>query len=285
MNFPRHWAKAAADKFECWRWSDVGAEDARAQAETAVRAIAERARNSGLPPDHYGYPDRPLREEVLREFRNGAGELTAAITRNAPGCQVLNTARAMFVDVDFEENPFRAASNVDFFGALKRLFSPAAPKKDANNTIDRAMAAARVWNGAHRGWGWRVYRTKAGVRLLATHDVFEPDSPLTAQVFQTLGADPLYRRLCAAQKSFRARLTPKPWRCGLQPLRVRWPWASRNHEAQFAEWERQYTGTTQNFATCALVEALGNAEIHPEIQPLVAIHDEITRVGQPKELA
>ncbi|HEU0010117.1 MAG TPA: hypothetical protein VFT34_09915 [Verrucomicrobiae bacterium] len=284
MNFPRHWAKAAADKFECWRWSDVSAADARAQAETAVRAIAERARLSGRPTDRYGYPDRPLREEVLREFRNGAGELTAAITRNAPGCQVLNTARAMFVDVDFEENPFRASSSFDLFGALKRLFAPAAPKKETN-VLDRVMAAARVWNGAHRGWGWRVYRTKAGVRLLATHDVFEPDSPLTAQVFEALGADPLYRRLCAAQKSFRARLTPKPWRCGMEPLRVRWPWASQKHEARFAEWERKYAGTTQNFATCAFVEGLGNAEVHPEIQRLVEVHDQMTRIDQPKELA
>ena len=73
MNFPRHWAKAAANRFQCWRWSDVSVEDARTKAETAVRALAERFKTTEQLPaqDHYGYPDRPMREEVLREFRNG----------------------------------------------------------------------------------------------------------------------------------------------------------------------------------------------------------------------
>ncbi len=51
MNFPRHWAKAAADKFECWRWSDVSADDARAQAETAVLAFVEGLGNAEVHPE------------------------------------------------------------------------------------------------------------------------------------------------------------------------------------------------------------------------------------------
>lgn len=280
MNFPRHWAKAAADKFECWRWSDVSAEDARAQAETAVRAVAERARNSGRPPDRYGYPDRPLREEVLREFRNGAGELTAAITRNAPGCQVLNTARAMFVDIDFPE-----PKPLGLIASLKRWFAPAPTKKTGSDDPEAsALAKAEAWARAHRGWGWRAYRTKAGLRLLATHDSFEPKSLFVEGVFAALSADPLYRRLCQAQESFRARLTPKPWRCGLEDLSVRWPWADARREA-FLKWEEKYQQVSAGFATCRLVAEIGEKQIHPELQPLIEVHDQMTRIDQPMELA
>ena len=284
MKFPRHWAKAAAESFECWRWSDVSAEEARVQAETAVRAIAERARNSGGLPDRYdpyGYPDRPLREELLRQFRNGAGELTAAITRNASGCQVLNTARAMFVDVDFPE-----PKPAGLLASLKRLFAPAPPQKSvAEDQAAGTLAKARAWVKAHPGWCWRAYRTRAGLRLLATHALFEPKSPLVEEVFEALGSDALYRRLCKAQESFRARLTPKPWRCGIEPLRVRWPWADSRREAIFKQWEEQYRHVSAGFATCRLVAEIGEKQIRPELQSLVEVHDQLTRIDQPKELA
>ncbi|HET9405540.1 MAG TPA: hypothetical protein VFO57_13265 [Burkholderiales bacterium] len=280
MHFPKNWAKAAADKFECWRWSDVSAEDARAQAETVVRAIAERARSSGQLPDRYGYPDRPLREEVLREFRNDAGELTAAITRNAPGCQVLNTARAMFVDVDFPEPTL-----LGMFASVKRWFTPTPANQPGPESHEAtALIKARSWANAHRGWSWRAYRTRAGLRLLATHELFEPKSQVVEEVFEALGADPLYRRLCQAQESFRARLTPKPWRCGLEDLWVRWPWTDVRREV-FLKWDAKYREVSAGFATCRLVAEIGAKQVHPEIQPLIAIHDEMTGVGHSKELA
>jgi hypothetical protein len=76
------------------------------------------------------------------------------------------------------------------------------------------MTKIENWSRNHPEWGWRIYRTRAGLRLLATQGLVEADSDVADGVFEALGADPLYRKLCKTQKCFRARLTPKPWRCG-----------------------------------------------------------------------
>ena len=214
MNFPPYWARGKSGDFLCWRWSANSLAEAQSLAEQAARQLADRFRAGDFPERHGYYPDRPMREPVLREFKNGTGELAAVITRNSYGCQVLNTKRAMFVDIDLPE------PKPD--GLLKRLFGgPKIPSPDPAQT--KAIAKADAWATAHPGWGWRIYRTRAGLRLLATHDIFEADGPIAQAVFESLGADPLYRKLCQAQKCFRARLTPKPWRCGVnaKPARVR----------------------------------------------------------------
>ena len=56
---------------------------------------------------------------------------------------------------------------------------------------------------------------------------------------KALGADPAFLHLCRIQGSFRARLTPKPWRCGQANPPGSFP---REPEAQaaFAEWLAQY---------------------------------------------
>jgi len=277
MNFPKFWAKASNDALTCWRWSNASLHEAQQLAEEAVRQLADRVRVSGWPTQRYGYSDRPLREPVLREFTNADGSLAAAVTRNAYGCHVLNTARALFVDIDLPE-PKPSG------GLLKKLFGKPEP---ANAPSPEAAALARIesWTRARPGWGWRVYRTRAGLRLLATHDGFDPEAPETDAVFDQLGADPLYRRLCRAQKCFRARLTPKPWRCGLRPPDARWPWVDTKAEARFASWENRYREASRDNATCALVKTLGNAQIHPSLQPLLALHDEVTRVGATLPLA
>ena len=110
-------------------------------------------------------------------------------------------------------------------------------------------------------------------------------SGIVEEVFETLGADPLYRRLCRAQESFRARLTPKPWRCGIRTSDVQWPWLDARAEARFVKWEEEYQRVCGRFSTCRLVKILGHPEVHPELQPLVAAHDETTRIHHPFELA
>ena len=83
-------------------------------------------------------------------------------------------------------------------------------------TQDSAIAKVENWTRNNPDWGWRIYRTRAGLRLLATHALFDPEAAASDGVFDALGADPLYRQLCKTQKCYRARLTPKPWRCGIR---------------------------------------------------------------------
>ena len=249
--------------------------EAQTLANHAAEKLAECFAKGQLPRDKYGYPDRPLREPVLREYPGANGELAAAITRNSYGCHVLNAASLMFVDVDIpEQRPP---------GFIARLFGAKAPASSAAE--DLAIGAAKSWVQGNAGWGWRVYRTRAGLRLVATHAPIDPESETTNRVFGALGADPLYRRLCGTQKCFRARLTPKPWRCGAEKPPVRWPWANAGEESRFMEWEKRYLATCTAWATCEFLTALGNSRHHPEIEPLIKAHDEATRAESKLQLA
>lgn len=200
----------------------------------AAQRIAERIRQGDIPQRQKSYyPGRPFREPVLREVRNAGGELAGVITRSSYGCQVLNTARVMFVHVDLPE---RRPSG----GLLKRLFGKPELKPPEGNQ-NNVIAKAEMWTRRNPDWGWRIYRTRAGLRLLATHAVFDPEAAISDGVFDALGADPLYRPLCKAQKCFRARLTPKPWRCGIHDKPERWPWLADKAEKRFQLGRRSIT--------------------------------------------
>ena len=220
----------------------------------------------------YGYPDRPMREEVLRAFRDADGKLKAAVSRNSYGCLVLNTAAALFVDIDSPES-----KESSFLAGLFGFRRP--DKKGKPETFEVTVRdAIRRWLNGHKEWGWRAYQTRAGIRLLATHQPVTPEDPATRDAFQHFGADPLYQKLCANQKCFRARLTPKPWRCGVDKPRIRWPWRDAAAEAAFHNWERSYQAAAAKHATCRLLGQFGNPTVHAELHELVEFHDQATRI-------
>jgi hypothetical protein len=278
MNFPQFWARGTSGDFLVWRWSVKSMAEAQSLADEAARQLAARFRAGNFPPKHGGYyPDRPFREQILREIKNGSGETTAVITRNSYGCLVLNTARVMFVDIDLPE-PKQPG------GFLKRLFGkPAiAPPTNPQN---EALMRIENWTRNNSEWGWRIYRTRSGFRLLATQGLVDANSDTANNVFEALGADPLYRKLCNSQKCFRARLTPKPWRCGLRSKPERWPWLDAKREERFKKWDKQYLSCAADWATCEFVRQIGNPVIHPEVQIILQLHDEPTRAESKLQLA
>jgi hypothetical protein len=121
--------------------------------------------------------------------------------------------------------------------------------------------------------------------LLATHGLVEAGSDVADGVFEALGADPLYRKLCKTQKCFRARLTPKPWRCGIRSKPERWPWLDAKREKLFQKWEAQYQSFAANWATCELIRQIGNSPVHPEVQSILKLHDGPTRAESKLQLA
>jgi len=255
MHFAKFWALGNSGNFRCWRASDVSEADAKARADADAASIAERIRAGARWG--YGYPDRPVREEVLERSPGADGELAWAVTRNAYGCDVLNTSRTVFVDVDHD-----------------------GPR------LQRHLDDAQRWTDAHPGWSFRAYKTKAGLRLLATHALVAPDDPLVVKdLFPALGTDPLYARLCKAQGSYRARLTPKPWRCGMLALEVRWPWKDAGAQDRYRDWQQRYQQAASRYATCELVAEFGPRSVAPEIAPVLALHDRATRVGSGLPLA
>ena len=278
MNFPQFWARGSSGGFFVWRWSLRSIAEAQSLADQAAQQLADRFRAGDYPPKHGGYyPDRPFREQLLQEIKDEAGETSALITRNSYGCLVLNTARVMFVDIDLP-GPKKSGG---FFARLlgKREIAPLPDPQSG------AMARIENWTRSNFDWGWRIYRTRLGLRLLATQGLVEANADMANRVFDAMGADPLYRKLCCSQNCFRARLTPKPWRCGLYKKPGRWPWLEAKQEKRFQRWEAEYRQRSANWATCEFVRQIGNQVIHPEVQRIVKLHDEQTRAGSKLQLA
>jgi len=279
MHFPRFWSSAGSGTCVAWGWSDESAAAAHAHAESRLQRIRALLGNGRERLQRgYGYPDRPMREPVVRDFRDASGQLAAAVTRNGYGSLVLNTAGLMFVDVDDTE-PAPTGGSV-----LSRLFGGG--KKPAPPPLEtRVRQSIESWIKSRPDWGWRLYRTRAGFRLVAAHAPVAPESADTQSAFDAFGADKLYRALCKSQACFRARLTPKPWRCGSRNPHHRWPFADAGVEAAFQEWQRDYLAKAAAFATCELLGSFGNPSLHPALRELVEFHDATSRATSKLPLA
>ena len=288
MKIPRYWVKEAVQvagpgaeprSIACWGWSDSGIEEARAVARERVARVAARM-DAGGDRQVYLYGDNPLREEVLREVAGADGQPEAIITRNGYGCQVLNAARVMFVDVDLPA-PGLLERWMRAFARLRSRGS--APDHDRCQAAAVAKLETLLARDARAGA--RVYRTAGGLRYLFTAGLADPIAAGTGQLMAMLGADPLYMRLCRVQECFRARLTPKPWRCGVHAPGVSYPWANAAAEARFRQWERGYATAATGFATCRFLRAIGSPDTHPEVRPIIELHDAACRAESDLPLA
>lgn len=281
MKVPRYWAKGISPAsgrsgrpmaVSCWRWSDLSLQDAQRNADVRAMELA-RLFETGRPLDRYGYGEQPLREEIVQILQADA----AIVTRNLYGALVLNTSGAMFIDLDFAPggNAPRAG------GLLSRLLG----KPAAAGPEKRALEHVREWGGRRSDLGLRVYRTNAGLRCMVTNRNFEPSGPETLELLRDIGSDPLYVRLCQAQACFRARLTPKPWRCGARNPPSRYPWTSAESESRFRRWQSDYERLSLGYCVCRFVEQAGRGEVHPEIQPILALHDQVACARPDRPLA
>jgi hypothetical protein len=276
MNIPPFWSRVKRHGVTATGWSFTSAAEAEKHAGENCIKIAHQLEAGGFDArgKHY-YADHPVREPIIREFRDADGKPAAVVTRNGYGCCVLNAARLLFVDVDSPEAS--AASPLTKF--VGRLFGRSAPPPSDPGAVEaEALANAEASARRHAPWLWRVYRTKAGLRFLAAHAAFDLDSSVVRKVFDALGADPLYRNLCTLQKCFRARLTPKPWRCGYTAAQMAWPFLDADAEARFKKWETGYADRCRGFRTCELLTTIGSASPSPALRELIAFHDETTQV-------
>lgn len=208
MHIPSTWVRATGKHpslpgapVTVWGWGD-DASGARTEADGKLKRLLERLRNGEPFPDKYAYGERPLREETLHVIPGAdAAEPAAMLTRNAYGAQVLNTACMLFLDIDVP-----ALSLGD---RLRRLFGG---KTRAQAMLERAREQLRA-----QGATFRLYETARGYRVMAIDREYDPAGTDTQRLMVATGTDPAFAQLCRAQKSFRARLTPKPWRCRMSP--------------------------------------------------------------------
>jgi hypothetical protein len=277
MKLYRYWAGASADGDEsdgpyyCYAGSDVSRDDAMRAAVEKSKRVAAIFESPDLEefPGKYAYGERPLREEVVQRFEND-GRLAAAVTRNSYGSLVLNAVAVLFADIDYP-----ASSPVSLGGLIGKLFGKKSPSP--KNSPDEEIIARVEQVARDRGdFGVRLYRTAAGFRVLATSRTFDPTSEATISLLNAFGSDPLYVRMCRGQECFRARLTPKHWRCGADSPPSRFPWRSEDEELEYRRWETDYHKSAHDFTTCELVGEFGPRQVHPAVADVLEIHDHLS---------
>ena len=317
MIIPQFWAEGRAQAHHAGRsftvrrfgWSDASLAEAQANADARAAEALERVlsgenlRRRELKVPYNGADGLPIREEIVARYGD------TVITRNSYGARCLNTPNALFADIDYSLVPPYPLACLTFlvlpalaigagwlasswclgivlvFVALAVAWPIASLQYQAVQKLKGgAETAARDriarFLEDHSDWSVRVYRTPAGLRLLATHRPFDPIEPAVSDFFAAIGADVQYVRMCRNQQCFRARVSPKPWRIGIdhhiRPRPGVWP-VRPERLPQRQAWIDAYEQAATGFAACEFVEALGSGITHPELASVVRLHDELSR--------
>jgi hypothetical protein len=272
MKFYRYWAlesaKATVDgrdrNISCHGGSNESLDDAKRNA----KRIAERTASAvagGSPREAYSYIENGFREEIVDEITSDGVQL-AVTTRNGYGSLVLNCATVLFADVDYPATSFLS-------GLKKRWFGRGVSNDD--EIIGRVHRLVE----SKPGLGLKLYRTANGFRCLVTSQTFDPKSSEATAILEALGSDPLYIKLCRAQECFRARLTPKHWRCDFPAPPKRIPWLTTEQERTYRDWEAGYLKAISGYSTCAFVGDFGSVTPEPFIQEIVDLHEMLSCQG------
>ncbi len=277
MKIPPFWThgqytdpnQPAAEPWLAYGWSFESMEDAATHAQERARNLYHRHLNDEILQHGYGYLDgRPMREEIVQavEVPAGATHEQALITRNRYGSLVLNTNCVLFVDVDVPETPSEG-----LLGKLSGWFG-----KRKKPEIDPRLATFNQiadWRDQHPQWPFRLYGTFAGYRLLFTGKQFAPCSQEVKTIFHELGADPLYAHLTEQQECFRARLSPKPWRCHISGPPHTYPFLTEQHAHRYRDWERLYHKRAEGYRTCDLIDGYSPEAQDSIIARIIEEHD------------
>ncbi len=303
-------------------WSETSAADAEQMArQRAAQALADLQQGKRVAPREqklpYGGDGMPIREQVLARD----GDLV--VTRCSYGARCLNQPDVLFADIDLAprlgepaERAFGlllrllpvvgiAAAVLLFathawFGCSGLLFAVAAPilVHHARGRLRRRPAAiARnetralerveaVVASVPRG-RFALYRTPAGLRLLALHATFQPGASATQTLLRDLGTDPAFAQMCELQACFRARVSGKPWRMQVRHIRPNpgiWP-VHQDRRALRDAWIADYEAVAPRFAACRHLHDLGTGPIDPRCAQVQRLHDELSRARTDLPLA
>lgn len=325
MIVPDFWAEARAQHRSKNRqitvrrfgWSNESLADAERMAQERVnealsRLIAgESLRRSERRVPYNGADGIPIREEVIERIGD------TVITRNSYGALCLNTPNVLFGDIDFRKDPslisllfltLVAASIGVAAGmttlswligvvvavvgivlvypvgvAFRRIFQQLSGGEE-----DGVRKRLNKFVDQNRDWHLRLYRTPAGIRVLVMHKTFEPRSPEVEEFFRQIRADKMYVRMCRNQNCFRARVSPKPWRIGMESSirlsRRVWPIDDEQLPARL-EWVSEYEKLSSAFAACCYIDSLGSSHIAIEARDVQELHDHLCHATSGRTLA
>jgi hypothetical protein len=212
-------------------------------------------------------------EEVIERIFLG-DEPLATITRSAIGSLILACPNVMFADIDLFD---RLPESARFSFPVKRIVDIVHESKTMKEKRQSdLLVRIRQISKSMPDLGFRVYETAAGYRLLMTSTEFSPKTIRAKSILTSFGSDPLYIEFCREQQDFRARLTPKYWRCGSYRPPCKFPFADEHNQYMYRNWEREYHMKANRFAVCRYVESLGPKKVCLAAQAIIEIHDRLT---------
>lgn len=316
MIVPRYWSEAtqrtrhAGRSFTLKRfgWSDVSEQAAQAHARERVQAALSTLQAEGdvRRVDHKiaynGAEGLPIREEVVEQHGD------VVISRNSYGALCLNTPDVLFADVDFDSRPGRGLSLMVFAAVLgvslllamltgmgwllalgtvvallggglvaRRLRALWVRLRGGVEALALARIAAVVQR--HPELNLRIYRTPLGLRVLAMNATYAPASDKAQALLAELGSDPVYARMCRNQQCFRARVSPKPWRIGIERMTVTGSWPVKPERlAARRAWVAAYERQALAYAACRFVTEMGSRQVTPRAEQVRRLHDGLCRV-------
>lgn len=328
MIIPRYWAEGRVQHREAGRqitvrrfgWSNTSQEEAeklatgRAEAALARIRAGEKLDRREQKVPYNGAEGLPIREEIVATHGD------SVITRNSYGALCLNTPNVLFADIDLDDsgNPLFAAAVAGIFllglllayllgfkwGFIAVLVVAGALCLAALEVLLRALRGGKAGQQKRRlaqkhqlvqafiarnpDWRVRVYATPAGLRVLALHQLFDPSGPQVAEFFKAIRADRQFVKMCQRQQCFRARVSPKPWRIGIEArLRPRpgvWPIDPERLPAR-REWVHGYEKASEGYASCRFLEEIGQGPIYPDCTAVQKLHDDLCRASSQLPLA
>lgn len=297
-------------------WSDISEDEAQSHAdirtaEALQRILAgesQRRRERKVP--YNGADGVPIREEILA--RHG----DAIVTRNGYGARCLNTPNVLFADIDFQietgcleqlgcglGGALVAGFVANHFGlnpSLWMLFTVLAMilgallpylvrtgvRQALGGAVPQALRRVKTFVARHPDWNLRVYRTPAGLRIMAMNRTFDPGETAVAECFRALRVDRIYARMCLRQRCFRARVTAKPWRIGIA-VRTRpgvWP-VSEERIARRQAWIAEYETAAAAYSACQFLTEIGSGTRDRDAIFVQELHDTLCRATAELPLA
>ncbi len=241
--------------FTAWGGSRDSEQEAKQNAQDKLKRIIENF-NGKQALWAYDYAHSEIREPIQEEDEAHGESPEWVITRNRYGALVLNISEVVFIDVD--------CSPGGCF-ALWSLKGKAKVLAQINKTIERDDMACRV------------YETYAGYRIVCTDKLLKPEHPESIALMQKFKSDKLYATLCLKHECYRARLSPKPFRLGVEVPKLT---VENVMEPEMQKWIGEYEGASKNRAVCKLILAGEDHRTLPEVKRILEIHDRYCLSGE-----
>jgi hypothetical protein len=202
---------------------------------------------------------KELDDQIKAQGRAGYGWLSI----NHYGAICLNANEVFFGDIDCKPDPESGRKNQIIHN-----------EKDANILIENI---AKKY-----GLCFRVYQTYAGLRLIELTRKHDPSKEKTLRLLNELGCDDAFINLTRKTKTFRARLTPKPWRAEAKEVHFKRP---ENDIVNYLQGTQDSPGPKWQIAKYLRTVGDLPESLDPEIDFMISLHDDYCITNDERPLA